>query len=267
MTTLTYQSLSEVPDGLRENAKEGENGTFSVKVAPADKITEFRENNVKLSQQRDDLVAQVSKYEQVTGVTLESLSEGKLDDFAKTLTALRETKKQVDDGALIASTSLEEAAQARVTEVTNSFKGQLADSAKERDAWKERATAAERRAESMMVENAIRLAASDPNVAMLDKAVAYVLPQALQTFRVDEGKIVPKSADGTILYGSDGVTPMSAKEWLLKQREDSDFLFQGSKGGGASGSSEKLAGRLTQKELDAMSPQQRMNWARKNGLA
>ena len=198
---------------------------------------------------------------------MENLEKGGLTEFAKVLSNLRDTKKQVDDGALIASTSLEEAAQNRVTEVTNSFKGQLADSAKERDAWKERATAAERRADSMMVENTIRLAASDPDVAMLDKAVAFVLPQALQTFKIDGGKIVPKSNDGTVIYGSDGVTPMTAKEWLLKQREESDFLFQGSKGGGASGSSEKLAGRLTQKELDSMSPQQRINWARKNGLA
>lgn len=267
MTTLTYKTLSDVPEGLRENAKEGENGVFSIKVAPADKIAEFRENNVKVVKERDELVGVLAQYEQVTGVTSDDLNEGKLSDFAKVLTTLRETEKQVKDGQLIASTSLEEAAQARVTEVTTSFKGQLADSAKERDAWKDRATAAERKADSMQVENTIRLAASDPDVAMLDKAVAYVLPQALQTFKVDEGKIVPKSTDGTILYGSDGVTPMTAKEWLLKQREDNDFLFQGSKGGGASGNSEKHAGRLSQTEIDAMSPQQRMNWARKNGVA
>jgi hypothetical protein len=119
----------------------------------------------------------------------------------------------------------------------------------------------------MQVENVIRLAASDPDVAMLDKAVNLVLPQALQTFRVDEGKIVPKSADGTILYGSDGVTPMSTKEWLLKQREDNDFLFQGSKGGGASGSDQKLAGRISQAEMDNMSPQARINWARKHNVS
>ncbi|UVD36465.1 hypothetical protein RCXUPER_47 [Rhodobacter phage RcXuper] len=265
MATLTYKSLSEVPEDLREHAKEGDSG-FVVKVAPADKITEFRENNVKLSQQRDDLIAKVSQYEQVTGVPLEALETGKLSDFAKTLEALRETKKKVEDGALVENTSLEEAAAARVTEVTNSFKAQMAEIAKDRDAHRDRATKAEERANQMLVENNVRLAASDPDVAMLDKAVNLVLPQAFRVFRVEDGKLVPKTSDGTILYGSDGVTPMSMKEWLLKQRDENDFLFKGSRGGGASGSDQKTAGRLSAAELAAMTPQQRINYARKHGL-
>ncbi|QJA42955.1 hypothetical protein [Phaeobacter phage MD18] len=268
MATLTFNSLSEVPEDLRETAKEGENGVYTVKVAPADKVREFRESNVKLSQERDDLIGKVTKYEQVTGVSLEQLGEGKLEDFAKTLETLRDTKKKVEDGALVENTSLEEAAAARVTEVTNSFKSQLSELARERDAHKERAKGAEERANQMMVENSIRLAASDPDVAMLDKAVNLVLPAAFRVFKVEDGgKLTPKTADGTIIYGSDGVTPMTVKEWLLKQREDSDFLFKGSKGGGASGSDQKTAGRLSAAELAQMTPQQRMNYARKHGLA
>ena len=183
------------------------------------------------------------------------------------LESLRETKKKVDDGLLLENTALEEAAAARVTDVTNSFKAQMAEIARDRDAQKERAKAADERANQMMVENSIRLAASDPDVAMLDKAVGLVLPAAFKTFRVEDGgKLAPKTPDGTIIYGSDGVTPMSVKEWLLKQREDSDFLFKGSKGGGASGSDQKTAGRLSAAELSAMTPQQRMNYARKHGL-
>lgn len=265
MATLTYKTLSEVPDDLRESAKEGEGG-FIVKVAPADKITEFRENNVKLSQQRDDLIGKVSQYEQVTGVPLEALETGKLADFAKMLEALRDTKSRVEAGALVENTSLEEAAAARVTEVTNGFKGQLAEVAKDRDAWKDRATKADIRANQMLVENNVRLAASDADVAMLDKAVNLVLPAAFRVFHVEEGKLVPKNSEGTVIYGSDGVNPMTVKEWLLKQRDDNDFLFKGSRGGGASGSDQKVAGRLSAAELANMTPQQRMNYARKHGL-
>lgn len=268
MATLTYDSLSEVPETLRDSAKEAEGGKYAVKVAPAEKITEFRENNVKLSQERDDLIGKVTEYEQVTGVSLEDLGQGKLKDFAKALEALRDTKAKVEAGSLVENTSLEEAAAARVTEVTNSFKVQLSELARDRDAQKDRAKAADDRANQMMVENSIRLAASDPDVAMLDKAVGLVLPSAFKTFRVEDGgKLMPKTADGTVIYGSDGVTPMSVKEWLLKQREDSDFLFKGSKGGGASGSDQKQSGRLSAAELSGMTPQQRMNYARKHGLS
>ena len=264
MATLTYGSLSEVPDTLREFAKEGTDGKFAVKVAPAEKITEFRENNVKISKERDDLVAQITRYETVTGVPLTELE--RLDDFAKEFEALRDTKKRVEDGVLVENTSLEEAAQSRVTEVTANFKSQLAEMAKERDLHKDARRKAEDTANQMRVENAIRLAASDPDVAMLDKAVNLILPNAYGTFRIEEGKLVPKTSDGPIIYGSDGVNPMTVKEWLLKEREANDFLFKGSKGGGASGSDQKIAGRLTAAELAKMTPQQRINYARQHGL-
>lgn len=262
MTTLTYNSLGDVPEGIREYAKEGEDGKFSVKIAAADKITEFRENNVKLSQQRDAMEASVAKYEEVTGVKIAEI-EG-LDDFAKALSALRETEKKVKDGNLVEDTSLEEAAAKRVSDVTNGFKEQLAELARDRDSHRERANKADERADGMLVENAVRLAASDPDVAMLDKAVNLVLGEAKTIFRVEDAKLVPKSNDGTTLYGSNGVDAMTMKEWLLKQRESNDFLFKGSKGGGAAGASDTIAGKISAADLAAMSPQQRINWSRAN---
>jgi hypothetical protein len=267
MATLTYPTLADVPEDLREAVSEGDDGQFTVKVAPQAKIAEFRDNNIKVVQERDNLVAKMTAYEQVTGVSLEDFENGKLDDFASMLTSLRETKQRVEDGNLIESTSLEEAANQRVADAQKQIKEQLAAMAKDRDAHAERARSAEEAADRMKVENALRLVASDPDVAMLEKAVTHVLNEAQTVFRVEEGKIVPKSSDGTIIYGSDGINPMTMKEWLIKYREDNDFLFKGSQGGGAAGNDQKLAGRITQAELEAMSPQQRINYARKHGLA
>jgi len=264
---LTYESLSDVPEGIREYAEEGENGKYIVTVDGAVRVKEFREKNIEISKERDGMQAALSQYEQVTGVPLPDLESGKLNEFAAVLDSLRETKKKVEDGALVENTSLEEAAAARVSEVHQSYKEQLATAARDRDAHKERAVKAEQRANSMQVENAVRLAAADPDIAMIDKAVTFVLPKALQTFRVeDDGKVTPKTGDGTVIYGSDGVTPMSMKEWLLKERSENEFLFQGSRGGGASGNSDKIGGRLTQSEMEKMPPAERMKYARKHGL-
>lgn len=263
-TTLTYAQLSDVPEGLREHATETE-GQYTISVEFAGRVKEFRDNNVEISKERDTLKSTVSKYEQVTGVPLDALEDGKLEDFASLLTTLKETKQRVDDGKLVEETSLEEATAGRVAEVHDSYRQQLADSAKERDAHKTRADTAEKRANAMVVENAIRLAASNPEVAMLDKAVSMVLPQAQTVFRVeDNGGIVPKSADGTIIYGHDGITPMSPVEWLLKQRDEHDFLFKGAKGGGASGGSSTESGKMSfqQMQKDNMDPAQRMMMAR-----
>lgn len=263
---LTYDSLSDIPEGIQEFAQEVD-GKYVVTVDGAQRVKEFREKNIEIAKERDTLNASLAQYEQVTGVSLPDLETGKLSEFAKSLEALRDTKKKVEDGALVENTSLEEAAAARVTDVTNSFKLQLSDLAKDRDAHRAARERAEQRANAMQVENAVRLAAADPDIAMIDKAVSFVLPRALETFRIEgDGTIVPKTSDGTVVYGSDGVTPMSMKEWLLKERAENDFLFQGSKGGGASGNADKAAGRLTQAQLDKMSPQERMKYARKHGL-
>ena len=142
MANLTFENLSAVPEDLRDDAVE-EGGKYVVKVSATKKITEFRDSNVKLSQERDGLQQSLAKYEQATGVTQEDLATGKLDFFAKTLESLRDVDKKVKDGVLVATTSLDEAAAARVTEVTNSWKLQLAESARERDAHKSRADASE----------------------------------------------------------------------------------------------------------------------------
>jgi len=264
---LTYTTLAEVPEGIREFAKEGDDGQYVVVVDGADKVKEFRDKNIEVVKERDSLTAALTQYEQVTGVPLPDLETGKLSDFASALESLRDTKKRVDDGTLVENTSLEEAAANRVTEATQTMKAQLAEMAKDRDAHKNARVEAERRAESMQVENAVRLVASDPDVGMHDKAVNFILPHALQTFKVEGANVTAKAADGTVIYGSDGVTPLTIKEWLIKQRDDSDFLFKGAKGGGASGNGDTAAGgRLTQAELDKMKPQQRMQYARKHGL-
>ena len=248
MATLTYDSLSEVPDDLQDAAKE-EEGKYVVSVTASGKIKEFRDNNIAVTKERDVLQAAIAQYEGVTGVQLPDLEEGKLSDFAKTLEALRDTSKKVSDGKLVEETSLEEAAAARVTEVTNNMKDQLATMAKDRDAHKTARNKAEARADSMLVENAVRIASADPDVAMIENAVTMLMPNALTTFRVgDDGKLTPKHSDGTVIYGSDGVTPKSIKEWLLEQRETHAYLFKGAKGGGSSGSSDTSTGRLSAAE-------------------
>lgn len=259
--SITYESLSEVPEALRTAAAEKE-GKYVVSVVPAAEVKEFRENNIALSKERDAMNAAMAQYEQVTGVPFTEIEEGKLGDFAKVLESLRDTKQRVDDGKLVEETSLEEASAQRVTDVTNSFKKQLEDMAKDRDAHKNARSQAERDRDSMLVENVIRMAASDPEVAMLDKAVAMIMPAAMSVFRAESGKIVPKEADGTVIYGNDGITAMSPKEWLLKQREENDFLFKSSRGGGARSSSDTTSGKMSYAELQKLRPAERMKLAR-----
>ena len=259
---LKYPQLSDVPEPFREVAEERD-GSFTVSVVLQDDLKQYRDNNVELLKNRDAMTSTLTRYEQVTGVPLDSIEEGSLDDFAATLESLRNTAQRVEDGKLVENTSLEEAAARRVTEVTQDLRGQIEAVTKDRDAHKEARLTADRRYNEVLVENIIRQAASDPEVAMYDKAVNMVLPQALNVFKVEEGgKIVPKEADGTTMYGNDGMNPLTAKEWLLKQREESDFLFRGARGGDAAGNSENAGGKMAWGDLQKLRPEQRIELAR-----
>lgn len=259
---LKYPQLSDVPEALREHAAE-KDGTFTVSVVLAEDLKGYRDNNVNLLKERDAMTSTITRYEQVTGVPMDTLEEGSLEDFAKVLDDLKNTKARVDDGKLVENTSLEEAAARRVTEVTQDLRGQIDAVTKDRDAHKEARVSSERRMNEMMVENMIRAAAADSEVAMFDKAVNMVLPQALRVFKVeDDGKIVPKEVDGTTMYGNDGMNPLSAKEWLLKQREETDFLFRGARGGDAAGGSDTSGGKMAWGDMQKLRPEERMRLAR-----
>lgn len=263
-TTIPFDQLSDIPEGLRDHAVEAD-GKYTVSVEFAGRVKEFRDNNVEVSKERDSLKSVISKYEQATGVNMDLLEEGKLDDFVSSFTQLKETSQRVQDGKLVEETSLEEASASRVAEVHNSYRSQLSDSAKEREAHKARADAAEKRANSMVLENAVRIAAGNADVGMLENAVQMILPQAHSIFRVDDkGGITPKDADGTVIYGQDGMSPMSIKEWLLKQRETNDFLFKGATGGGSQGSNSTDSGKMSfdQMQKANMRPELRMQMAR-----
>jgi hypothetical protein len=96
----------------------------------------------------------------------------------------------------------------------------------------------------------------------LQSATTHILREAYDVFRpMDGGRLVPYDAEGKIIYGSDGSTPMTPLEWLGKLREASPFFFKGSMGGGANGNNGADT-RLTPAEFAAMSPQEKMNRAR-----
>lgn len=61
MPDIVYDTLEAIPEGLRENAKKGDDGKFTVKVVLQSKLDEFRDSNIRVSKERDDLLAVIKK--------------------------------------------------------------------------------------------------------------------------------------------------------------------------------------------------------------
>lgn len=239
MTELVYEASDAVPEGLREFATE-KDGKFIVAVAPKvrvdelkTKVDEFRTNNIKakeerdaLKAERDGLVERVGKYASVIGEDF--------DAFVTDLGGLRETKKLVDDGKLVASSSLEEALNQRTNDMRKDYETKLVAATKDVEKWQSEATKLAQKYNSSTVERAIRDAIIDPAVGARADATPDILKRAMEIFTLDEGGAVVPMKDGKVVYGADA-NPMTPKEYLTKLREEAPYFFMDSSGGGAGG--------------------------------
>lgn len=256
MAEIAYESQEAVPEAFRDVASE-KDGKYVIDVVNKADLNQFRENNIKLSQERDTLNSTLASVYTELGMDPE-----KRDEFIESYKSLKKIKQQVDDGKLVADTTLDEALASRTGEMQRQHQQQV-------DA--QRKAIAEREQEIETLKQSLNKAAIDREVisainneksGALNSATTHILREAYDVFRPqDGGRLVPYDAEGKVMYGADGSTPMTPLEWLTKLRESSPFFFKGSVGGGAPGGTER-SNRLTPAEFAAMSPQEKMNRAR-----
>lgn len=260
MPILQFDTLDLVPEGLREHAKPVE-GTdkVSVNVIPQAKIDEFRDNNIKLSKERDELLAQLEPLKGIVG-----------DDaaaFAASLEELRATSQRVKDGELKEGRAIEEALTKRTEELRRSLEERIQAEGKEKAAWRQKHDDLDRKFKQSLVMAAVKDACVLGDAGVETAAIGDITQRALSIFSADDhGKITPYSGDAPI-YGADGVTPMTPKEWLVKLKEEAPYFFKGSSGGGAGGDQvHKVHGR-TQEQLKSMTAAERLALANGEGTA
>lgn len=83
----------------------------------------------------------------------------------------------------------------------------------------------------LLIDNGIQQAAIKHKVR--DTAVTDALLRGRMVFKLVDGKAIPHKPDGSVWYGKDGNTPLSAEEWVggvLSQ--DAPHMFESSTGGG-----------------------------------
>ncbi len=256
MAEIQYESVDSVPEPFRDVAVE-KDGKFVIDVVSKSDLNQFRENNIKLSQERDVVSSQLAGLYTDLGMDPE-----KREEWVGGYKDLRKIKQQVDDGKLVADTTLDEAISTRTAEMQRQHQQQV-------DA--QRKAIAEREVEidklktdriKANIDRDISAAIHNEKSGALNTAATQILREAYDVFRpMDGGRLVPFDSEGKIMYGADGSTPMTPLEWLTKLREQYPFFFKGSTGGGAAGGQER-GGRITPAEFAAMSPQEKMNRAR-----
>jgi hypothetical protein len=262
MPNITYATLEEIPEGLKEHATQ-KDGKFVVEVVPGVKLTEFRDNNVALSKQRDDLAAALAKLKPAVGESIE--------EFLIRHAELVAMQQKVKDGALKTSDAIETEVTNRVGAMKTNYDTQLAEANAQRAAAEKAKAESDNRFNLAIIQRAVTDAVVDDKSGANPSALPDILARAERVFKVINGVLIAKDGEATI-YGSDGATPMTPKEWMVKLRAQAPYLFKGSSGGGADGGNRGGGargtgyggGNLTKAEFDALSPPQKMAYYHEN---
>jgi len=231
----SYDKQEDVPEAYRDLyiEKDGKHTLAVEGLVPKDRVDQFRESNLSLKKQLEDLNA---KFDGVDPDVFRELNEK----------AEKERTKK-----LIAADKVDELVAERVNAAKAGFE-------KEKKAIEEDKRKLGIQLEGLLIDNTVRDAASRSGVRA--GAVDDVLLRARQVFRVVDGVAVAFDGDKQ-LFGPTG-DPLTVPEYITgKLTEAAPHLFEQSQGGGArkaegssSGGAAGKIGRTDQKAfLDNLS--------------
>lgn len=102
------------------------------------------------------------------------------------------------------------------------------------------------RLEALLVQDALRKIGAEIGVADGEPMEDFVM-RGRSLFKMHDGEVRPLNEKGEIIYGQDGVAPLTMKEWGEQLREKAIHLFKPSNGGGAANQSGGQGGARTVK--------------------
>jgi len=184
-------------------------------VVEKGKIDEFRNNNVALSRQLQELQAKIE------GVDLTKLAE------------MREAQRKLEEGELLKKGDVDGLVAGRLKILTEPI-----------ERARKEAEAALTRVNEQLASVQINQAAIEAGTrrGLRASAIPDLTSRARGVFRISDGKATAFDTNGNKIFGGDGVTPMTVDEWAEKQVAEAPHLFENSAGSGASGSGSGGAG-------------------------
>jgi hypothetical protein len=209
-----YKSKEEIPaehGHLYVSSPDGSGFVLDAEGAvEKSRVDEFRNNNVALKRQLDELL---KKY------------EGLDPDEAR---KLLEQKQKVEEGQLLKEGDVEKIVLARVKAAIDPIE-------KRAQAAEQSAAKTSERLADIEINRAAIVAAT--KMGLRPSAIPDLTLRARTVFRMVDGKSTAFDADGkTPLYGADGLTPLTLDEWVAKLVVEAPHLFEPNAGGGATGS-------------------------------
>lgn len=253
MPDIFFDSQESVPEGLREHATKDEaSGKFKVDVSPSIKLKEFRDNNIAILKERDTLKDRSTALSAIVGEDTAS--------FKAELERLRGVDQSVKDGKLKGNDAVAAEVASRVKSMEESYQTQLREAGSKLDAANQRGAEYEAKFKASVRDREITNAVLAKDSGANPETLPDILARASRVFTVtDDGKLIPKEGDA-VVYGADGASPMTPREWLVRLLEEAPYFGKSSSGGGAPGNRGKgseIAG-MNSDEFAKLSPTERI---------
>lgn len=152
---------------------------------------------------------------------------------------------QSEEARLIAEGKIDEVIKSRTERMKAEYEAKLSETERQAQQAMERA----KKRDLQVLENQIRQAAAESGVHK--NAYEDVLLRARNVFSLsDNDEAVALGADGNPVYGKDGSTPLSPKEWLESLRDNAPHLFPAqASGSGAGSTGTSIGGRTKRSEM------------------
>jgi hypothetical protein len=183
------------------------------------KLDEFRNTNVALIKERDELK------QRYAGIDPDEVK------------ALAEEKRRLEEAQALKAGEVEKVVENRIKGIKADLDKQVSTLSAERDALTARLTA-------IQIDQGVITVATKRGLR--PTAITDITARARSVFRLVNGVPTAFEADGkTVRYGKDGLTPMTLEEWTDAQVAEAPHLFESNAGGGAAGNGSGGAGTRT----------------------
>lgn len=218
---LKYQldSLDDLDESLHSLYKEVD-GKYILDadgVVPKNRLDEFRNNNIEHLKKIEALEENLSKFKDVDLDEIKSMRE-KLDQMEN---------KDHD----ITDDKLNELLEKRFGRVKRTLEKELETKASQLEDLTGKLQSTQTQLEDFQIFGQIKAAALEAGAKK--KALSDIENRARPVWKFENG--MPRAYEGEDpLMGNDG--PITISEWVGQLKEDYDFLFEASSGGGAAGS-------------------------------
>jgi hypothetical protein len=216
-----YDTKDEIPKEYLALYEERD-GKFHLKIefeglAPKEKVDEFRDNNVKLTKELEDLKKQ---YGDVTPERLKQIQKEAQD--------AKDAARKKEEEAAIKEGKIDQVLASRTSEMKTGYEKQIAE-------LNEQVRKGSAELERIIVERGIAEAAAKKKV--LPTAVEDVIMRGKMVWKLKDGVPQPfeiKEGKEELRYGKDGKV-LTFETWLDSLATSAPHLFEASAGSGASG--------------------------------